>query len=144
MSCCDHGAPNSASLRSSQSVARPVSSDPSLPLTSCPVDRRKRPRFLGLLQGCCGVFTSHPCSFGSAVPCPKGRITNVKIYLEPNWPSPPPLLSMGSLHCVPVPQPFPEQCSPRGQFSCSQTHAPMNFSLCSDSTVLVLWITWLP
>lgn len=38
--------PNSASLRSSQSVARPVSSDPSLPLPSCPVDRRKSPWFL--------------------------------------------------------------------------------------------------
>lgn len=43
VSCCDHGGPNSASSRSSQSVARPVSSDPSLPLTSCPVDRRKIP-----------------------------------------------------------------------------------------------------
>lgn len=41
---------------------------------------------------------------------------------------PPLLLSMGSLHCAPVPQPFPEQWSPCGQFSCSQTHAPMNSS----------------
>lgn len=38
---------------------------------------------------------------------------------------PPLLLSVGRLHRGPVPQPFPEQWSPRGQFSCSQTHAPM-------------------
>lgn len=141
VSCCDHGGPNSASFRSSQSVARPVSSDPSLPLTSYPVDRRKRPWFLGLLQGCCGVFTSHPCSFGSAVPfraaklpCPKGRTTNVKIYLEPNWPSPPALLS-----CCPW-QPALCPCPPALPRAVESPWPVQLFSdACTDEFLTPLW-----
>lgn len=71
------------------SVARAVTSDPSLPLLCCPVHRGISPWLHGLLQGCCGVFKPQPHSFGSAVPfreaklpCPKGRITNVKVCLE--------------------------------------------------------------
>lgn len=88
-------------------------------MTSCPVDRRRSPWVHGLLRGCCGVFTSHPCAFGSAVlfrkaklPCPRGRITSVKVYLEPSWPSTPALLCCCPRAACIVPlSPSPSQSS---------------------------------
>lgn len=79
-------------------MARPVTSDPSLPLSSCPVDRRKSPRFHGLLKDAVEfsprthVLLAVLFVRGSKA-CPKGRITNVKVCLEPQWPSCPALLS---------------------------------------------------
>lgn len=84
-------------------------------MTSCPGDTRISPRVRGLLWGCC----SHPCALGSAVPfteaklpCPRGRITSVKVYLEPSWPSTPALLSCCPWAACIVPlSPSPSQSS---------------------------------
>lgn len=138
------------------SVARPVTSDPSLPLSSCPVGRRKSPWFHGLLKDAvCGVLTSHPCSFSSAVCSGKQSLFQGENYQCESLPwatvaqlsCPALLVSMGSLHCAPVPQPSPGSGVP--VLSCSHMRAPMNSSLLQQdspgtldhlaSLVIIVW-----
>lgn len=94
------------------SQCQPFRSQPAL--SSCPVHRRISPWF----QGCCGVSPPTPVLFWQCclfrevkLSCPRGRITNVKVYLEPKWPSTPAPLSCCPRGCTVPLSPSPSQSS---------------------------------
>lgn len=94
-----------------------------IPACPCPAalwTEGKAPDSLGCSKDAVEFPPPSPVPFRAAkLPCPTGRIPNVKIYLEPNWPNPLPSSPavLGQFYRGPVPQPFPEQWSPHGQFS---------------------------